>query len=112
MTGSGRGGTGNAAYRRNRAILLATNDICGICGHSGARTANHIVPAKRWPRDENGRPLPGMDDLSNLEPAHGTLGAGPLVRHNRCPVCGKLCNQSLGAGRAPRPQSRDWFGDP
>jgi hypothetical protein len=70
-------------------------------------TANHIISAKAWPRDANNKPLPGMDDLSNLEPAHGTLSPGRL---NRCPVCGQLCNQSLGAGRrGGRPQTRKWL---
>lgn len=110
MTGSGRGGTGNAVYRRNRAILLATTDICRICGHPGAQTADHIVPARFWPRDGAGKLLPGLDDLSNLGPAHGTMGAGRTVVQNRCPVCGRLCNQSRGTGRAGgRPQTRKWL---
>lgn len=107
MTGSGRGGTGNAVYRRNRAILLATDDVCGICGHGGSETADHIITAKLWPKDERGKPLPGMDDLINLRPAHGTKEPGVL---NRCPVCGRLCNQSRGAGpRGGRPQTRKWL---
>jgi hypothetical protein len=107
MGKSGRGGTGNAVYRRNRALMLASDDVCRICGHGGSLTANHVVPAKFWPKDAAGKPLPGMDDLSNLEPAHGTLDPG---RINPCPVCGRLCNQSLGA-RAPRgrPQTRSWL---
>jgi hypothetical protein len=110
MTGSGRGGTGNAVYRRNRALLLSTTDICGICGHGGAETADHVITAKLWPKDERGRPLPGLDDLSNLRPAHGTMGAGRTVVHNRCPTCSRLCNQSRGSGRpAGRPQTRSWL---
>jgi hypothetical protein len=111
VTGSGRGGTGNAVYRRNRAILLAQDDRCGICGHPGARTADHIVSDPRWPRGDDGRRLPGFDDLANLQPAHGTLG--PYQPANRCPTCGRLCNQSKGDGRVRqvvRPQSRRWFG--
>jgi len=107
MSQSGRGGTGNAVYRRNRAILLATSDICGICAHPGSMTADHIVPARVWPRGTDGKPQPGMDDLANLRPAHGTLGPGML---NRCPVCSRLCNQSRGSGRAGgRPQTRKWL---
>lgn len=110
MTGSGRSGTGNAVYRRNRAMLLATTDICGICGHPGAATADHVITAKHWPRDGAGKLLPGMDDLSNLRPAHGTMGAGSGIVHNRCPVCKQLCNQSRGSGRAgSRPQTRKWL---
>jgi 5-methylcytosine-specific restriction endonuclease McrA len=107
MTGSGRSGTGNAVYRRNRALLLSTDDVCQICGHAGAETADHIVPARLWPRGADGKPLPGMDDLSNLRPAHGTKAPGVL---NRCPVCSRLCNQSRGSGRAAgRPQTRPWL---
>jgi hypothetical protein len=110
VTGSGRGGTGNAVYRRNRALLLATDDICRICGHGGSETADHIITAKLWPRDEHGKPLPGMDDLGNLQPAHGTMGSGRDRIHNRCPVCGRLCNQSRGAGRPRgRAQTRKWL---
>jgi hypothetical protein len=113
VTGSGRGGTGNAVYRRNRALLLLNNDVCGICGHGGARTADHIVPARLWPRDENGKLLPGMDDLGNLRPSHGTMGAG-RGNLNPCFQCGgRLCNQSRGDGRASRgprrPQTRPWL---
>jgi hypothetical protein len=89
--------------------LLATTDVCGICGHPGARTADHIIPARSWPKDATGRPLPGMDSLANLQPAHGTLGPGRPP--NYCPICGRLCNQSRGAAIVRRPTSRDWFAD-
>lgn len=98
-------------YRRNRAVLLATSDRCGICGHSGAMTADHVIPPHLWPRDETGKMLPGFDDLSNLRPAHGTMGSGRARVHNPCIQCGgRLCNQSRGKGPGPRrPQSRVWF---
>jgi hypothetical protein len=108
VTGSGRSGTGNAAYRRNRLLVLANSDVCGICGHRGSMTADHIIPPARWPRDLTGRLLPGLDDVTNLRPAHGTLGAG-RGRTNPCPTCGRLCNQSRGNRAARRPQSQDWF---
>jgi hypothetical protein len=111
MTGSGRSGTGSRVYRTNRAILLASNDICGICGHGGSLTADHIINAKVWPRDRNGRPEPGLDALSNLQPAHGTLGSGLDRIHNPCPTCGRLCNQSKGARPPRRIRSRAWFPD-
>ena len=108
---SGRSGTGGAVYRRNRALLLSESDQCAICGHGGAETADHIIPDALWPRDEQGKQLPGVNDLSNLQPAHGTMGAGREVRQNRCPTCRRLCNQSRGAGRvAARPATRDWYG--
>lgn len=109
---SGRSGTGAYTYRKNRAILLAQNDVCWLCGHPGAQTADHVVVDRDWPRHEvTGKRLPGFDALDNLRPAHGTMGnAAPP---NRCLTCGRLCNQSRG-DRAPgyvtvlRPQSREW----
>ena len=110
MAGSGRSGTGAARYRRNRAILLASDDLCRICGHPESRTADHIIAAKFWPRGANGKPLPGLDELANLQPAHGTMGSGADCVHNPCPTCGRLCNQSKGARRtAGRPQTRKWL---
>lgn len=110
MTGrSGRSGTGSRPYRRNRAAMLARNDICALCGHPGARTADHIIPARLWPRDAAGKPVPGLDGPGNLQPAHGTMGSG-RGRQNRCATCGKLCNQAKGSGRrAYRPATRQWL---
>ena len=110
MTGSGRGGTGHREYRRNRAVMLAATDLCGICGHGGALTADHIVPDRAWPRDRaTGRRLPGFDSLANLRPAHGSMGG--RQPNNPCPTCGRMCNQSRGDRPDRRPQSRDWFPD-
>jgi hypothetical protein len=108
---SGRAGTGNAVYRRNRSILLATApDVCAICGHGGTMTADHIISDPLWPRGADGRRLPGFDELGNLQRAHGTMG--PVQPANRCPTCRRLCNQSKGDGRRRRyvrPQSRRWL---
>lgn len=101
--------TGNRRYLRNRAKMLAENNVCGICGHSGALTADHIIPAKLWPRDECGKLLPGLDELTNLRPAHGSMGAGRARLINRCVTCGRLCNQSRGAGPAVRVRTRKWL---
>ncbi len=114
-------------YARNRARVLAVSNVCVLCGHGGAKTADHIVSWKHWPKDSDGRLLPGFNSMGNLQPAHGTMGSGPDREHNRCPVCSKLCNQSKGAGSARnalgrrgkgrldhfpeaagRPASRDW----
>lgn len=108
MTGSGRPGTGNYTYRRNRAALLAQTTRCGLCGHDGAATADHIIDDKHWPRGLDGRRAPGFDELGNLQPAHGTMGG--RQPDNPCPVCGELCNQKKGARVAHRPQTRDWYG--
>lgn len=113
-------------YARNRARLLATTDLCMLCGHPGATTADHIVPWRAWPRMENGKLRPGFNSMGNLQAAHGTMGSGPDRQHNRCPTCNRLCNQSKGAGtfrtgrRSPelperfpeadnRPASRRWL---
>jgi hypothetical protein len=109
MGRSGRSGTGSARYRRNRAILLAADTRCWLCGHGGAATADHVVGDPDWPRLPDGRRVPGFDDLTNLAPAHGTMGAGRDRVHNPCPVCRQLCNQVRGARRYRRPQSRRWF---
>lgn len=104
---SGRAGTGSRPYRRNRAILLASNDICALCGHGGATTADHIISKKRWLAMYG--TMVGFDELTNLQPAHGTMGNTAI---NRCPICGKLCNQSKGDRpqviNIETPHSREW----
>lgn len=103
----GRGSTGARPYRRNRAAVLAVDDLCRICGHPGAKTANHIIPPGKWPRGPDGKLLPGVDGPNNLEPAHGSMGPSQPV--NRCPTCGRACNQSLHDDMiVSRPQSRAW----
>jgi hypothetical protein len=96
-------------YRRNRAALLAQTNTCGLCGHGGAKTADHKITDPQWPRDARGRRLPGFDDITNLQPAHGTMGG--RQPDNPCPVCGEFCNQARGAKIARRPQTRQWFPD-
>lgn len=108
---SGRGGTGARPYRRNRDVMLVADDICALCGHGGARTADHIIPKPLWPRDADGRLEPGFDGPGNLQPAHGTMGSGRDREHNPCPVCGRLCNQSKGARGPRRSRSQNWFPD-
>jgi 5-methylcytosine-specific restriction endonuclease McrA len=105
---------GGRPYRRNRAAVLAESDLCALCHHPGAETADHIVPDRLWPRDEHGRRLPGFNDVDNLQPAHGTMGnVGP---HNPCPTCRRLCNQVKGDGTrtgppptTAQPRSRSWY---
>lgn len=103
---SGRSGTSNKEYRRNRAILLANNDICWLCGHGGAMTADHVITHKRWPRDGYGNLLPGFNGLNNLRPAHGTMGGTGAL--NRCPICKKLCNQNRKDRVIETRRSRTW----
>lgn len=108
MAGSGR--DLSAEYRRNRALLLATTDLCGLCGHPGARTADHIIPPSQWPTDAYGRHLPGLDALTNLQPAHGTMGNRVTGQQpNRCPICRRLCNQAKNNRTVTGlPRSRKW----
>jgi hypothetical protein len=113
MTGSGRSGT--TEFQRNRLLVLAASDVCGLCGHRGARTADHVIPKPLWPRLPDGRLSPGFDSLANLQPAHGSMGSDRTRKamHNRCFECdprrGRLCNQSKGSGERPVRTSRDWY---
>ena len=65
------------AYRRAREQLLARSDVCAMCGHGQADTADHDIPLSRG----------GSNSIANLVPAHGVNG---------CPVCGRRCNQEKG----------------
>jgi len=109
---SGRPGMGARPYRRNRDLLLATSDLCGICGHAGAKSADHIISDSEWPRDADGKRLPGFDNVENLQPAHGSMGNTGAV--NRCDVCGGLCNQDRANRekktrlKPPEHHSRRW----
>jgi len=102
----------HSRFRATAAQIIARDQgVCGICGHGGARTADHIIPHRDWPKDHNGQPLPGLDHPENLRAAHGTRGP---AEHNPCYECdprGRYCNQSRGAGkRAQQPEhhSRPW----
>ena len=86
-------------YRTTVATMLANNDMCWLCRHPGARTADHVISVKAWLRLFGS--YAGVNDPANLRPAHGT--------NNPCPVCDKLCNQVKGAGTADQePHSREW----
>jgi len=91
-------------YRTAVANLLANSDRCGLCGHAGARTADHVISIKVWLALHG--TYEGVNHPSNLQPAHGTKGR--IV--NRCPTCDLLCNQLKGADTLtePEPHSRDW----
>lgn len=74
-------------YRVARALMFQIyGTVCIICGHPGARQADHLVPISQNPH----QPI----DPHGLRPAHGN-------RHrygdDRCPTCGLACNQSRGA---------------
>lgn len=66
-----RDGTHRAQFDKNRAKVLATREVCGICGrpvdktlkwpHPFSPTVDHIIPI-----DRGGHP----SDISNLQLAH------------------------------------------
>ena len=90
-------------YRKTVATMLANSDLCWLCGHPGARTADHVISVKAWFALHGS--YAGVNHPANLRPAHGTKGRF----NNPCPVCGVLCNQVRGAGQAQaEPHSRVW----
>ena len=91
-------------YRRNAKLTLAASDLCHLCLHPGARTADHIVSVKEW-LERHGTDL-GVNALSNLAPAHGNRGPDG---ENRCTECNQLCNQARGAASLePGRRSQAW----
>lgn len=80
MTISASHGRSTRPFRRARAEILAESDTCAICGHSGARTAGHIVARAIDPEQAQNK--------DNLVPLHGAT--------NRCPVCSRNCNGEQG----------------
>ncbi|MFD6531572.1 HNH endonuclease [Streptomyces sp. NPDC060184] len=91
---AGRADLTSYDYRKARALFLAANDVCHLCGHAGADVVDHVHPVAR-----------GADpgDQDNWAPAHGV---------HRCPTCGRNCNGSKGANVQVKGlnTSRDWYG--
>ena len=95
-TGSSRNGAEGSVYRRIAAFVVRRDrGICHICGHSGAKVPDHLVPVAE-------RPDLALD-AGNMKAAHGYLKNGG----GECPVCspaavargGKVvyCNELRGA---------------
>lgn len=100
--GDPRNGT---AYQKAVTDMLANSDLCHLCNHRGAKTADHIISVKDWLALYGS--FDGVNNPSNMRPAHGVMGKAL----NKCPTCGKLCNQVKGPGRKPHipePRSRNW----
>jgi len=73
---------GGRAWRSKVALCLATfGDICHLCLHPGATSADHLLPRQHG----------GTDALENLRPAHSDK--------HPCPACGLKCNQVRGSKR-------------
>ncbi|SCL35492.1 hypothetical protein GA0074692_4106 [Micromonospora pallida] len=85
-------------YRVARGLMFERcGDACHLCGHAGAREAYHLVPIRDLPNQ--------VSNADAMRPAHGALyrnRGGSVLRDNRCPTCGKACNQSRGRSRCPR----------
>jgi hypothetical protein len=64
-------------------VIAAHSGICHLCGHPGAKQADHI---EVYAENQD-------DSIGNLRPAHGTAGK----QKNPCPVCGLNCNNIRGA---------------
>lgn len=85
-------------YRKLRARILATSDVCCWCGHGAADTIDHVIPVNR-----GGARL----DPDNMAPIHGVDG---------CSTCGRKCNNEKG-DKLPAEISRlvtsvDWYVGP
>ena len=84
-------------WRRVRALVLATSNVCYLCAHPGAGAVDHVISRKQ-------RPDLALEP-TYLRPVHGSL--------SRCPVCRRACNEAKGDRatmpelRPPR-QSRPW----
>ena len=97
-----RQGSHRANYERNKKRILATQNICGICGkpvdkslkppHPMAPTIDHIIPVSK-----NGHP----SDIENLQLAHWICNrqkSDRIFKEKKDVVIG---NRNL-------PQSMDW----
>jgi hypothetical protein len=69
-------------------------DVCHLCGHGGAREADHLTPLSLDPD----QPI----DPYAMRPAHGGNG--------RCPTCQRACNAERGNGEITKHlrTSQDW----
>jgi 5-methylcytosine-specific restriction endonuclease McrA len=100
-------GAHRANYERNKKRILATQNICGICGkpvdmslkypHPMSATIDHIIPVN-GPGGLRGHP----SDLSNLQLSHLTCNRQKSDKIFKNPSEPKvLGNRNL-------PQSMDW----
>ena len=100
-----RQGSHRANYERNKKRILATQNICGICGkpvdkslkppHPMAPTIDHIIPVSK-----NGHP----SDIDNLQLAHWTCNRQKSDKIFKT----KKGEQPTVIGNRNLPQSMDW----
>lgn len=80
-----------------RSVIENYAGICHICGHGGARQAEHLIPVTERPDL--------MFSMANCRPAHG---AGRGTGSNPCPACSAearrpiFCNGIKGMGSTGR----------
>ncbi|MGI6107981.1 MAG: HNH endonuclease [Lachnospiraceae bacterium] len=102
-------GPHRSVYEKNRKIILATRDVCGICGQPVNKrlrypdpmsaTIDHIIPI-----DKGGSP----DDIDNLQLAHmccNRAKSDKLLMDGRPKKSG---NTSMQITNRNLPQSRNW----
>jgi len=99
-----RMGAHRANYEKNKKRILATQNVCGICGKPVdmslkygdpmAPTIDHIIPVAK-----NGHP----SDISNLQLAHWTCNrqkSDKIFKTNK--------NEKIVIGNRNLPQSMNW----
>ena len=74
--------TGRRWQAFRQVVFRTYGRDCWICGHGGANQVDHLEPTSTHPQ------LTWV--LGNCRPVHG-------VPANRCPVCGRACNQERQA---------------
>lgn len=90
--------TGDKVTRAKRFVIRRDRGICWLCGHPGANSLDHIIPASDRP-DLEWNP-------SNWKAAH-LHNAGRLLG---CQEPGCQCIGNVRRGTTPHtaPPSRDW----
>lgn len=69
---------GRRAQRFTRLVLAVYGDVCHLCGHAGADSADHLQTRSARPDL--------IYSIDNARPAH----------HLACPICGVRCNSRRG----------------
>ena len=106
-----RDGVHRSAFEHNRKRILATQEVCAICGqpvdkalrfpHPMSATVDHIIPI-----DKGGHP----SDIDNLQLAHFCCNRKKGDKLTAPQTGGKPGEPRAGGAMSNRllPQSRDW----
>ena len=108
-----RVGEHRTAFEKNRKIILATQNVCGICGqeidpayknpHPLSATVDHIIPVSK-----GGHP----SDLGNLQAAHRCCN---LLKKDKLFIeeqKQKEAKEKVGSDLTALPQHMDWASYP